>query len=109
MTQFRSWLTGSQGMHISFLVDIPFSAQVVAQVVFDNVVKLHGLSKSIVSDRNKIFTSNFRTALHKLMDMQLTLSAAYHPQTDGQSERVNQCLEMFLRCSVYNQPKKWKK
>jgi hypothetical protein len=77
--------------------------------VFDNVVKLHGLPKSIVSDRDKVFTGHFWTELLKLMDITLNLSTAYHPQTDGQSERVNQCLEMFLRCSVYNDPKKWHK
>jgi hypothetical protein len=87
----------------------PFTAQVVARAVFDNVVKLHGLPKSIVSDRDKVFTGHFWTELLKLMDITLNLSTAYHPQTDGQSERVNQCLEMFLRCSVYNDPKKWHK
>jgi hypothetical protein len=86
----------------------PFSAQSVAQVVFDQVVKLHGLPTSIVSDRDKIFTANFWTALMQLMGIKLTMSSAYHPQTDGQSERVNQCLEMFLRCAIHNSPKKWK-
>jgi hypothetical protein len=67
----------------------PFTAQTVAQAVFDNVVKLHGLPKTIVSDRDKIFTGHFWTALLKLMRITLNLSTAYHPQTDGQSERVN--------------------
>jgi transposase InsO family protein len=62
-----------------------------------------------VSDRDKIFTGHFWTALLKLMGITLNLSTTYHPQTDGQSERVNQCLEMFLRYSVYQTPKKWKK
>jgi hypothetical protein len=43
------------------------------------------------------------------MGITLTTSTTYHPQTDGQSERVNQCLEMFLRYAVYQAPKKWKK
>jgi hypothetical protein len=73
------------------------------------VVKLHGLPKSIVSDRDKIFTGNFWNAFLKLMDISLHLDTAYHPQTDGQSEQVNQCLEMFLCCSVYQAPKHWKK
>lgn len=86
----------------------PFNAQVVAQAVFDNVVKLHGIPKTIVSDRDKIFTAHFWTELFKLMGTKLTMSTAYHPQTDRQSERVNQCLEMYLRCAVHQSPKKWK-
>jgi hypothetical protein len=86
----------------------PFSAPSVAQIFLDQVVKLHGLPKSIVSDRDKIFTSSFWTQLFKLMGTQLNLSTAYHPQTDGQSERVNQCVEMYLRCAVHAQPHRWK-
>lgn len=86
----------------------PFTASQVAQILLDQVVKLHGLPKSIVSDRDKIFTSHFWTQLFKLMGTKLSLSTAYHPQSDGQSERVNQCLEMYLRCAVHAQPQKWK-
>jgi hypothetical protein len=87
----------------------PFTAQIVAHAVFDNVVKLHGLPKTIVCDRDKIFIGHFLAALLKRMGITHNLSIAYHPRRDGQSERVNQCLEMFLRCSVYRTPKKWKK
>jgi hypothetical protein len=44
----------------------------------------------------------------KLLDIKLPLSTVYHPQTDGQSEEVNQCLEMYLRCVVHSNPHKWK-
>lgn len=86
----------------------PFLAQLVAPVVLDSVVKLHGMPQTIVSDRDKIFISTFWRELFKLSDVQLITSTAYHPQTDGQTERVNQCLETYLRCAVHDTPKKWK-
>uniref|UniRef100_A0A0A9BSM5 Integrase catalytic domain-containing protein n=1 Tax=Arundo donax TaxID=35708 RepID=A0A0A9BSM5_ARUDO len=61
----------------------PFTAQQVARAVLDNVVKLHGMPKSMVSDRDKVFTSAFWCELFQLMDIKLHLSSAYHPQTDG--------------------------
>lgn len=86
----------------------PFNAQAVAKVVLDKVIKLHGMPRTIVSDRDKIFTSTFWTALFKLVDTKLLRSSSYHPQTDGQTERVNQCLEIYLRCAVQDSPKQWK-
>jgi hypothetical protein len=71
------------------------------------MVRLHGMPKSIVSDRDSIFISNFWRELFKLYDTTLMTSTTYHPQTDGHSERVNQCLEMYLRCCVHETPKKW--
>ena len=71
----------------------PFSALQVAQVYMDNIYKLHGLPESILSDRDKIFTSKLWQELFKLSDTKLLTSSSYHPQTDGQTERLNQCLE----------------
>ena len=86
----------------------PFTTQIVARVVLDNVVKLHGFPKTIVSDQDKIFTSTFWRALFSLVDTKLQMSLAYHPQTDGQTERVNQCLEMYLHCAVRDMPQQWR-
>jgi transposase InsO family protein len=85
----------------------PFTAQSVASVFLDNLVKLHGVPKSIISDRDKVFTSNFWKALFSSLQVSLRMSSAYHPQTDGQTERVNQCLEMYLKCVVNSTPKQW--
>ena len=86
----------------------PYTAQSVAKLLLGQVIRLHGFPTTIVSDRDKIFLSSFWRELFKLHGTQLLMSTAYHPQTDGQMERVNQCLEMFLRCAVYDQPKQWK-
>lgn len=83
----------------------PYTAVDIAQVFMDNVVKLHGLPKTIVSDRDTVFVSQFRTELFHLYRVNLLFTTTYHPQIDGQTERVNQCLEMFLRCSVHDSPK----
>lgn len=70
-------------------------------------LKHHGLPQSIVSDRDKVFLSHLRQELFRLADVQLRMISAYHPQSDGQSERVNQCLETFLRCFVHACPNQW--
>lgn len=88
----------------------PFSAAQMARAFLEQVVRLHGVSCSIVSDRDKIFTSTFWKELFAAVETRLLYSTAYHPQTNGQSERVNQCLEMYLRCAVHDCPhhrKKW--
>jgi hypothetical protein len=75
----------------------PFIALQVAQVFVDNIYKLHGLPTSTVSDRYRIFTSQVWKELFRLNDTQLMMSFSYHPQTDGQTKCVNQCVEAFLR------------
>jgi hypothetical protein len=86
-----------------------YSSKTVAEAFMNNIVKLHGIPMSIVSDRDKVFTSAFWQNLFKLQGTTLAMSTAYHPQTDGQSEALNKCLEMYLRCFTFQNPKGWYK
>ena len=86
----------------------PYTVSSIAKLFLDNIVKLHGMPQSIILDRDPIFVSSFWRELFKLYKVNLNLSTAYHPQTDGQTERINQCLEMYLRCAVQDSPKTWK-
>ena len=85
----------------------PFTAKTVAEKFVEGVFKLHGMPRSIISDRDPVFISNFWREFFKLSGTQLKMSSAYHPQTDGQSEVVNRCVEQYLRCLVHQQPRKW--
>lgn len=85
----------------------PFSAKDIADVFLDHIFKLHGMPNSIVSDRDKIFTSNFWTSVFEKLGVALHFSTSYHPQSDGQTERLNQCLESYLRCFTSERPSSW--
>jgi transposase InsO family protein len=63
----------------------------------NNIFKLHGLPDQIISDRGPQFVSQFWKAFCERVGMKSSLSTAFHPQTDGQTERVNQTLEQYLR------------
>jgi hypothetical protein len=85
----------------------PFTASTMAQHFMDQVFKLHGMSHSIVSDRDPTFTNNFWKELFKLQYTQFHLSTTYHPQNDGQTEVVNKCLETYLRCFALERKNLW--
>ncbi|GJX51156.1 hypothetical protein Tco_0278001 [Tanacetum coccineum] len=85
----------------------PYTATHVAQAFLDDVYKLHGLPQTIVSDRERVFISLFWKTLFKLLKTELYMSTAYHPQSDGQIEVVNRCLECYLRCMTGEKPKEW--
>ena len=71
------------------------------------IFRLHRISKVIISNRDPKFTGNFWKSLFKGLDAKLNFSTAYHLQTDGQIERVNQVLEDMLWMYVRDYPKKW--
>ncbi|GBG65742.1 hypothetical protein CBR_g52334 [Chara braunii] len=73
------------------------SAREVADIVFDRVVRDHGLPLSIISDRDPRFTSRFWRWLHEVYDTKFRFSSSYHPQTDGQTEITNRTLGDILR------------
>jgi hypothetical protein len=85
----------------------PFTAAGVAKIFMNNIYKLHGMPLSIISDRDCIFTSNLWRELFSLAGVQLHMSSSYHPQSDGQTECLNQTMETFLRCFVNSCPHKW--
>jgi len=85
----------------------PYTAESVARVFFAEVVRLHGIPASIVSDRDPVFTSAFWKALFAASGSKLLMSSAFHPQTDGQTEAVNKAIGIYLRCMTGDRPRQW--
>ncbi|GLU19566.1 hypothetical protein SLE2022_358110 [Rubroshorea leprosula] len=83
------------------------SIEKLANMYMEEIVKLHGVPVSIVSDRDTRFLSHFWTSLQQALGTQLNFSTAFHPQTDGQSERTIQILEDMLRACVLDWKGSW--
>ncbi|WVZ70439.1 LOW QUALITY PROTEIN: hypothetical protein U9M48_019110 [Paspalum notatum var. saurae] len=90
-------------------VNTTYSGAKLAELYISRIVCLHGVPKRIISDRGSQFTSSFWEQLHDSLDTKLRFSTAYHPQTDGQTERTNQILEDMLRACAIQYGTSWDK
>jgi hypothetical protein len=90
-------------------VKTTYSSAVLAELYMSRIVCLHGIPKKIISDRGTQFTSHFWQQLHEALGTHLKFSSAYHPQTDGPTERTNQILEDMLRACALQDKLGWDK
>jgi hypothetical protein len=88
-------------------VNTTYSAKKYVDLYLDRIVRLHGVPKSIISDRGPQFIACFWEQLHESLGTKLICSSAYHPQIDGQTERVNQIMEDKLRSCILHFDKSW--
>ena len=86
---------------------INYNATQLAELMFEHMYKTHGLPKNIISDRDVLFTSIFWSRLNKLIGTNLRMSSAYHPQSDGATERANRTITQMLRQCVHPNQKDW--
>ena len=98
----------SKMVHFIPMPKLP-SAKGTAEAVLLHVFRIHGFPKDVVSDRGPQFISQFWKAFCSLLGATVSLSSGYHPQSNGQSERLNQELETGLRCLVSQNPASWSK
>ena len=89
------------------LVAATYSSERLAGIYIREIVRLHGVPLSIISDRGTQFTSHFWSAVQRELGTQVELSTSFHPQTDGQSERTIQILEDMLRACVIDFGGSW--
>ena len=90
-------------------VHTSYTAKKYAEIYLDQITHLHGVPKTIISDRGSHFVACFWEQLQTSLGTNLIRSSAYHSQTDGQTERVNQILEDTLRACVIQYDKNWNK
>ena len=84
-----------------------YTSAKLAKIYMTRIVCLHGVTRTIVSDRGTQFTSKFWNQLHETLGTRLEFSTAFHPQTDGQTERVNQILEDMPRACALDYGSSW--
>ncbi|WVZ76698.1 hypothetical protein U9M48_024651 [Paspalum notatum var. saurae] len=90
-------------------VNTTYSGARLAELYISRIVCLHGVPKRIISDRGSQFTSRFWEQLHDSLDSKLRFGTAYHPRTDGRTERTNRILEDMLRACAIQYETSWDK
>jgi hypothetical protein len=90
-------------------VHTTYNAKKYAEIYLDQIVRLHGIPKMIISDHGAQFVARFWEQLQQTLGTKLIRSSAYHPQTDEQTERINQILEDMLRACAIQYDKHWDK
>jgi transposase InsO family protein len=94
-----------------YCILIPFredySAEDLGRIVLDRLIRDHGIPEAIISDRDKLFKSRYWKTLIAELGGKVKMSTAYHPETDGQTERTNQTLEQYLRHYVNQKQNNW--
>ncbi|CAI7755738.1 unnamed protein product [Closterium sp. NIES-53] len=83
------------------------TAEATACLFFDHIITIHGIPATLISDRDPKFTSKFWKELMELLGTKLAMSSAYHPQTDGQTEQLNQVVEQLLRTACKDDVSHW--
>ncbi len=91
------------------LVKVTIDAPGLVEVIIDVVVHHHRVSESIVTDQGSLFTSKFWSSLCYFLGIKRKLSTAFHPQSDGQTERQNSMMEAYLRVFVNWKQDNWAK
>ena len=85
----------------------PYTTMLVARAFFAEIVRLHGIPATIVSDWDPVFTSEFWRELFRLAGVKLQMTFAFHPQSDGQSEATNKIIAIYLHCLTRDRPRQW--
>ena len=83
-------------------------APTVARAYLENVWKYHGMTEDVVSDRDITFTSQYFADFYNFLAIKRSMSTAYHPETDGQTERIDQLIEAYLRSDCNHEQNDWR-
>jgi hypothetical protein len=105
------WVIMDRLTKVAYFIPVKtaYSGPQLVELYMSRIVCFNGVPKKIVSDRGTQFTLKFWQRLHETLDTQLRFSSAYHPQTDGQTERVNQILEDMLTTCALQYGRSWDK